>query len=432
MTIKERARKLLKSNQFRLIAVLIPFLGVSVACQFFTDSIETGADLDREGKNAEAIQAYQDYLKNHPNTSQAPRIYYRLAKNYEAKSDYANAQLWYGMILSQYPKTDEAMHSLLDMAVLYRDKLKNPAKALEYDQKAFTQYMDNAPLRNAIQPLIDVQYQTALASFVARDYKKTAETAENIFQVYPIALMLPDTHTRVQNLIDRAHRAQSVADASVDSITLSNETLFNKNDEVEFAPDNPDEKNIPSPDGKLIAARKKGSDDKYYVYLAKAPQKGNKPSFKRLGKTSGAYEPAWSPDGKELVYCRIVSKQRQLEQLDVKTMATQILFLTKSTNLGIHPAYHPAGNKIAYVYEGRICLINAGDKTPVIFDGLSSSGNTSDAYFKQLLKTKQKLDYTAELQWSTDGTMIRFRQTDKKGKLLDELLFLDVTTSNNL
>ena len=80
----------------------------------------------------------------------------------------------------------------------------------------------------------------------------------------------------------------------------------------------------------------------------------------------------------------------------------------------------------------RICLINAGDKTPVIFDGLSSSGNTSDAYFKQLLKTKQKLDYTAELQWSTDGTMIRFRQTDKKGKLLDELLFLDVTTSNNL
>jgi hypothetical protein len=120
-----------------------------------------------------------------------------------------------------------------------------------------------------------------------------------------------------------------------------------------------------------------------------------------------------------------------LEQLDLKTMEAQVLFLTKSTNLGIHPVFHPAGNKIAYVYEGRICLIDAGDKAPVVLSGFSSSNNTGDAYFKQLLKTKQKLDYTADLQWSTDGTMIRFRQTDKKGKLLDELLFLDVTTSNN-
>ncbi len=423
--------QLLRSNQFRLIAVLIPFLGVSIACQFFTDSIETGADFDREGKNAEAIQAYQDYLKNHPNTSQAPRIYYRLAKNYEAKADYPNAQLWYGMILSQYSKTDEAMHSLLDMAALYRDKLKNPAKALEYDQKAFNQYMDNPPLRIAIQPLIDVQYQTALSLFTAREYKKTAETAGNLFQVYPAALMAPDTHAKIQTLLDRAHRAQSVSDASVDLITLSNETLYNKSYDAEFESVNQDEKNISSPDGKLIAARKKGPDDKYYIYLAKTPKKGNKPSFKRLSKTSGAYEPAWSPDSRDLVYCRIINKQRQLEQLDVKTTAAQILFLTKSSNLGIHPVYHPAGNKIAYVYEGRICLINIGDKVQTVLAGSSSSDNTGDAFFKQLLKTKQKLDYTAELQWSADGTMIRFHQTDKKGKLLDELLFLDVTTSNN-
>jgi tetratricopeptide (TPR) repeat protein len=97
-------RKLLKSKQFRLIAVLLPFLGVSVACQFFTDSIETGASLDQSGKSAEAIQAYQDYLKNHPATTQAPWIYYRLAKNYALQSDYPNAQVWYGMILSEYPE----------------------------------------------------------------------------------------------------------------------------------------------------------------------------------------------------------------------------------------------------------------------------------------------------------------------------------------
>jgi Tol biopolymer transport system component len=244
-------------------------------------------------------------------------------------------------------------------------------------------------------------------------------------------LMAPDVHTQIQTLLDRARLAQSVSDASVDLITLSNETLFTKNYEYDFGPVSPDEKNLPSPDGKLIAERKRGPDDNYYIYMAKAPKKGYKPNFKRLGKTSGAYAPAWSPDSQKLVYCRIVNRQRQLEQLDLKSMAAQILFVTKSANLGIHPVYHPAGNKIAYVYEGRICLINIGNQAPVFLSGLSSSNNPGDAYFKQLLKTKQKLDYTAELQWSLDGTMIRFHQTDKKGKLLDELLFLDVTTSNN-
>jgi hypothetical protein len=102
-----------------------------------------------------------------------------------------------------------------------------------------------------------------------------------------------------------------------------------------------------------------------------------------------------------------------LEKTNVETRVTQTLFYSKSNTLGIHPAYHPAGNKMAYVYGGKVCLIN-----------------TDGPIYKTLLKPNQSLNYTAELSWSNDGTMIRCRQTNKHGNGFDELLVLDVTTNN--
>jgi len=78
-----------------------------------------------------------------------------------------------------------------------------------------------------------------------------------------------------------------------------------------------------------------------------------------------------------------------------------------------------------------VCLINNGNKAPYVYEGSASLGGQNVTYFKQLLKTKLKLGYDTQLEWSTDGTMIRCHQTDKKGKITDELLALDVTTPNN-
>jgi hypothetical protein len=112
-------------------------------------------------------------------------------------------------------------------------------------------------------------------------------------------------------------------------------------------------------------------------------------------------------------------------------MKSQVLFHSMS-KMGANPVYHPSGNKVAYVYEGRVCLINTGDKVSFVYEGPVSSVNTGGTYFKQLLKTKETLNYTADLQWSDDGTMIRCRQTDKHGKKTDELVVLDVMASANL
>ncbi len=419
-----------KSSSF-LAALFLPCLFIFLSgCQLLSDSCEKAASLDRAGKNQEAIQAYQDYLKKHPSLSTASRIYYRIAKNYELLSDYKNAIVWYGEILTEYPKTDEANHALLDMAALYQNKLKDPAKAKEYDQRAFDRYMDNDQLRGAVQPLIEAQYQTATALFTQRDYQKAGETAANIFQIYPVSLISPATHDKVQGLVDRARLAENISKAASDMIILKNEIPFNPSYEPNFAPQNPDNKIIPSPDGSYLVSRKKGSDGVYYLYLAKVPLKGKKAVFKRLQATAGADKPSWSPDGQELVYSQTADKTRKLEKTNVKTRKTVCLFSTQSkNNIGIYPVYHPSGNMIAYIYEGRVCLINAGTNMSYIYEG--SAPSAGETYFKQLLKTKLKLSYTAELEWSTDGTIIRCSQTDKQGKKIDELLVLDVMALNN-
>src|SRR5262249_49729695 len=149
-------------------------------------------------------------------------------------------------------------------------------------------------------------------------------------------------------------------------------------------------------------------------YVAKIPDKGDEVRFDIVRQTIGAELPAWSPDGKELVYWRLQGQSRHLDKTEIATRKTQTLFLTRGKSLGIHPAFHPSGNKIAYVYEGRITLANIGDSN-----------------FKQLLKTAKKLDYTAALDWSNDGTMIRCSQQDKHGQTTDELLTLDVVAPTN-
>ena len=393
--------------------MLLFFLALLNGCQYLGGSFESASDLDKAGKSTDAIQAYQSYLTHHPNSVLVAQVDYRIAKNYAAQSDYTEAIQWYEKILRDFPRTDEELHALLDLATLYRDKLKNPSKAMDYNQKAYDRYMENIQIRDAIQSLIDAQYSTATALYVEKNYKSAGETLGNVYKTFPLIFIQADTRAKIDSLADRARRAQDIAAASVDWIVLKNEQPFNKSYEGDFPPVK-DEQVLQSPDGDFLAERKKASNGKYYLFVAKVPAKSDNAVFRPLLQSFGAEMPAWTLDGRYLVYWQTSGSDRKLQKTDVKTKITQTLFRTKSSYLGIHPAYHPAGNKIAYVYAGKVCL-----------------ANTDGAGYKQLLKTSQKLDYTAELSWSSDGTMIRYRQANKRKKITDDLMVLDVSAPNN-
>ena len=389
--------------------------GMLGGCQYFSDSYDSAASLDQAGKSSQAIGAYQKYLKTHPGSSLTPKIYYRIAKNFEGQSNFDSALIWYEKVLREFPHTDEEIHALLDLGTLYQNKLKNPAKALDYNQQAFNRYMDNVQIKNAIQSLIDAQYQTATAQFTQKNYKGVSGTIDGVYKTFPVVFMAPDTRARMDSLADRSRRAQDISNASVDLIVLKEEIPFNKSYESDF-PESGDETErvIVSPDGKYLASRRKGPNGIFYLYLAKVPAKGDQVIFKLIKQTFGAEKPSWSPDSQELVYWRDSGGKRRLERTNIVNSITQTLFYTKAGKLGIHPAFHPSGNKVAYIYEGRVCLINTGATS-----------------YKQLLKTKLKLDYTADLAWSADGTMIRCNQAGKHIKAVDELLVLDINTLTN-
>ena len=396
------------------LAALLTLVTLLSGCGLFSTSYESAAQLDQNGRSSEAITAYLAYLKNHSGSTLMPKIYYRIAKNYETQSEYDSAIIWYQKILAECPQTDEEVHALLDLAGLYGEKLKNASKAMEYNQRAFDRYMDNIQIKNAIQSLIEAQYLTATALYSQKSYKNVTGALDGIYKTYPVGFISLDTRAKIDSLADRSRRADEISKAGVDLVVLRDEIPFNKSFESDFPPvvDEGEDKVIASPDGGYLAARKKAPNGLFYLYAAKVPAKGDQVVFKLIKQTFGADKPSWSPNGAELVYWRTVGGLRKLEKTNILTMTTQTLFYTKSQSIGIHPAYHPAGNKVAYVYAGRICLINTGD-----------------SLYKQLLKTKQKLDYTADLAWSTDGTMIRCGQVDPKDKtkkIFDELLVLDI------
>ena len=378
-------------------------------CGFFNGSFESVSALDQSGQSAKAVLAYQEYLKKHPTTSLAPKIYYRIAANYLAQGDLTSAVEWYEKILGEYPHTDEELHALLDLAALYRDKLKDQAKAAEYSERAFNRYMDDRSIQDAVQPSIEAQYLAAAVQFSLKNYKGTDDALNTISKTYPYAFISPDLRGKIETLADRSRRAQDIAKASVDWIFLKSEIPYDKSHDPDFLPLVKDGQALLSPDGQYLAMRKLAADQNYYLYVGKNTPKNGKSTLGLVSQTIGAESPAWSPDGQDLVYWQTSRKLRKLQETNIQSRITQTLFYTKKNSLGIHPAYHPSGNKIAYVYEGRICLVNTGD-----------------AGYKQLIKTKQKLDYTADLAWSMDGTMIRCTQADKKGLLMDELLLLDL------
>ena len=403
-----------KQKKVLSLAALLTLVALLSGCGLFSTSYESAAQLDQNGRSGEAITAYLAYLKNHSGSTLIPKIYYRIAKNYETQSEYDSAIIWYQKILAECPQTDEEVHALLDLAGLYGEKLKNASKAMEYNQRAFDRYMDNIQIKNAIQSLIEAQYLTATALYSQKSYKNVTGALDGIYKTYPVGFISLDTRAKIDSLADRSRRADEISKAGVDLVVLRDEIPFNKSFESDFPPvvDEGEDKVIASPDGGYLAARKKAPNGLFYLYAAKVPAKGDQVVFKLIKQTFGADKPSWSPNGAELVYWRTVGGLRKLEKTNILTMTTQTLFYTKSQSIGIHPAYHPAGNKVAYVYAGRICLINTGD-----------------TLYKQLLKTKQKLDYTADLAWSTDGTMIRCGQVDPKDKtkkIFDELLVLDI------
>jgi tetratricopeptide (TPR) repeat protein len=419
-------------NIFRTHGILLVLLPWVLAGCSKTDLFETAAALDQEGKSSQAVAAYQNYLDRYPGTSLAPRIYYRIARNYEAGSDSQNALKWYDKLAAEFPQADETSRAMMDAGSLCRNKMNDPARAEVYFRHALNRRREDPQAREASGYLAEAQWSAAESLFRQKKFQSAAEAAEGIYRVYPAETLSAELRSKIDALADRSKRAERLVSASADAVVLREEVpgageqaALNKNGEMspnknpgensyesDFPQSLPMGKWIPSPDGKKLVARKRDPNGHWALALAKTPVKGREPVFQgTVKRTGGVGEPSWSPDGSGLVYRRFTGGVWKLDKLDVKNGESQNLYFTKSDSLGTHPAYHPAGNKIAFVYSGNVWLIN------------------SDGTDKTLLKTRTKFGPETALAWSFDGTLIRCVKNDKRGRAAEELLVLDALKS---
>ncbi len=378
-------------------------------CRMFSDSFETVAQLEQKGDRPQALLAYQNYLNHHPHSALTSKIYLKMAELNQEGSHYDSAITWYQRVVNEFPDSIEAPQALFGIADLYRNQLRDPAKSDEWSEKALSRYLADPQARAAVQTVILSKFSSAMTLFYQRKYPEAGELVRVLVEGYPSSMVLPEQRAKVEALKDRIRRAEMIANGDSLSIKLLSETPFNISFSNDFttAPDALDS-GLLSPDGQYLISRKKAKNDVFYLYLGKVMPGANAVTFTLLPQTFGAEAPVWAPDSQSLIFERVVGKKQKLEKLSIGQKILRSLFFAPASripDIGVHPAFHPSGNKIAFVFAGRIWVMNA--------DGLN----------KCQLKTAQKFDYTSQLSWSFDGTLIRCKQSGTPA--VDELLNLD-------
>ncbi len=117
---------------------------------------ETAHGLFTAGKHQDAVGAFQEFLKNFPESVYVPNAHYELGAAYFALNDYQNALGSYQVLTSKYafsPKAPEAMLGIADC----QQELKNAAAAKKVLKQLIAKYPGSEAASEAKKRLATVK-----------------------------------------------------------------------------------------------------------------------------------------------------------------------------------------------------------------------------------------------------------------------------------
>ena len=102
-------------------------------------AFEAAQGLFNVGKHQDAISAFQEFIKQYPDSVYVPNAYFGIGEAYSTLKDYQNALSSYQVLTSKYafsPKTSDAMLAIVNCQLA----LKNTAAAKKVFKQLITKY----------------------------------------------------------------------------------------------------------------------------------------------------------------------------------------------------------------------------------------------------------------------------------------------------
>lgn len=122
--------------------------------------------------------------------------------------------------------------------------------------------------------------------------------------------------------------------------------------------------NLPKTEGAYLALAWSGDDNQIAVaevqnnttrlWVIDLPAKGRSSSSRLLREETGALykNPSWSPDNAEIAYSRIVNGKEEI------WVNSTVSFQERKIAEGSEPSWSPSGNKLAFVNDGTVTMLN--------------------------------------------------------------------------
>ena len=157
----EEATKEAAAAVAAVAAVAKPVVAIPVAAELpapisESRTLESAYDLYKVGNQAEAIKAFQEFLKKYPDSVQIPNVNYWLGNAQYALKDYQGALDSYQGLLRDYPDTPKTPEVLLAIAEC-QQKLKRPIPAHKTLNQLIAKYPTSAAAAQARKLLADTQ-----------------------------------------------------------------------------------------------------------------------------------------------------------------------------------------------------------------------------------------------------------------------------------
>ncbi|MCE5300881.1 MAG: tetratricopeptide repeat protein [Spirochaetia bacterium] len=129
-------------------------------------------------------------------------------------------------------------------------------------------------------------------------------------------------------------------------------------------------KSVKSPDGRMLAEKKKSNAD-YAIYIG--PVAGDKRV--KIPGSSGGYAPQWSWDGRYVLFTSMdrANKARKIKIYDTRTNVTREIFKAG----GVEPlvCISPDSSKVIFSYDSRLWIMNKnGNSVTLLSKTVNASG----------------------------------------------------------